>query len=294
MDLLRSLSVCALACALTSPAASANWRLTFADNFDGTAINSTKWNTAYYYSPAVINDELQFYSPNAFSLSSGILSINAVKTTTNANGMEYTSGVLTSLDKFSQAYGYFELRAKLPKGAGFWPAFWLLNQNLAWPPEIDIFEFLGHEMEIPKHTLHYNDTTGTHQSEHDYPLTQDLSDAWHTYGLLWEAGRLVFYIDNVETGRIERPEVPSLPCYIIFNNTVGGSWPGAPNKRRFPTACRSITCASIGTIRPGLIRASRVPRRASRIRRIRPNPQASVSILPTPNSRLPRQRPAAR
>ena len=56
---------------------------------------------------------------------------------------EYISGILTTQSRFSQKYGYFEIRAKIPVGIGVWPAFWMLADDGGWPPEIDVMEGRG-------------------------------------------------------------------------------------------------------------------------------------------------------
>ncbi len=56
---------------------------------------------------------------------------------------EYISGILTTQGRFSQKYGYFEIRAKIPVGVGVWPAFWMLADDGGWPPEVDIMEGRG-------------------------------------------------------------------------------------------------------------------------------------------------------
>lgn len=209
----------------------ANWSLTFADNFNGNSLNDAKWNRSYYYSPSIINDEQQFYSPDALSVKNGYLVITASET--SANGLPYTSGAVTTLDKFSQQYGYFEIRAILPAGSGLWPAFWMLDQNISnYPPEIDIFEFLGHKMNIVHQGLIYRDANNDVGSDRlSMDWLQSLADNnWHTYGLEWSPGELIFYVDGYETGRITRSEVPDVPMYVILNMAVGGGWPGIPNE----------------------------------------------------------------
>lgn len=224
---------------LSASQATAHWKgvirglsVAFCDNFSSTTLNTRKWNTAYYYSPTVINDELQFYSPDAVTISSDSAVLTAQAT--SANGMDYTSGLLTTLDKFYPTYGYFEIRANLPEGAGFWPAFWLLPQGLTWPPEIDVFEMLGHEMNIPKQGFIFT-SNSTQSSVRFEPVMTNLGGAYHNYALLWEPGSLVYFIDGAETARIERSEVPAIPMYVLLNMAIGG-WAGSPNSHTtFPS-----------------------------------------------------------
>ena len=78
---------------------------------------------------------------NPFKVRDGVLSIVASRIPSDLKEMlfsnEYVSGVLTTQKSFSQKYGYFEIRAKIPLGTGVWPAFWLLANDGGWPPEID-------------------------------------------------------------------------------------------------------------------------------------------------------------
>src|SRR5271156_3748622 len=104
------------------------WNLTFDDEFDGPSLDAAKWVPHYNYS-AIINHELQAYVPDALPISNGILSITARHEPGEQGGrtQPYRSGAMTTYGKFSQEYGYFEVRCKLPHGKGFWPAFWLLS-----------------------------------------------------------------------------------------------------------------------------------------------------------------------
>src|SRR6476646_3916601 len=83
-----------------------------------------------------------------FKIHGGILSIVASRTPTALKAVlfnnEYISGILTTQSRFSQKYGYFEMRAKVPVGTGVWTAFWMLADDGGWPPEVDIMEGRGH------------------------------------------------------------------------------------------------------------------------------------------------------
>ena len=68
--------------------------------------------------------------------------------------LPYASGLLTTFRSFSFTYGYIEMRARVPKGKGLWPAFWLLPVDNTWPPEIDVMEVLGGDTNEFHATVH--------------------------------------------------------------------------------------------------------------------------------------------
>ena len=87
-------------------------------------------------SPDIINNELQAYTPENIVVANGLCTIkvehrdavNTDRTGRKGRTQHFASGAFTSYDKFTQTYGYFEARIKMPKspGAGVWPAFWML------------------------------------------------------------------------------------------------------------------------------------------------------------------------
>jgi beta-glucanase (GH16 family) len=139
------------------------------------------------------------------------------------SGYRYISGMISSQSSFTQQYGVFEMRAKLPKGQGLWPAFWLLPASKAWPPEIDIMEVLGHEPNVLYTTLHSN-ATGTH-TKSDIPAhnVSGTADGFHTYAVDWGPKEIIFYFDNKEIARRPTPDDMHQPFYILANLAVGGS-----------------------------------------------------------------------
>src|SRR4029453_19238482 len=94
-----------------------------------------------------------------FRVKDGVLSIVASRTPpalkTVLFNNEYISGILTTQSVFSQKYGYFEIRAKVPVGVGVWPAFWMLADDGGWPPEIDIMEGRGQRPDNMVMTTHW-------------------------------------------------------------------------------------------------------------------------------------------
>ncbi|MFO1417781.1 MAG: glycoside hydrolase family 16 protein [Methylotetracoccus sp.] len=233
-----SLSLAAVAAlSLTLPhSADAGWKKTFADEFSGTAVDRAVWQTKDGFGTETYSgggvQEAQCYEDSATSTSNGNLVLTATKKTFTScaaaidlSAIQYSSGRVTSYGKFSQTYGYFEARMKIPAGAGFWPAFWLLQTDNAWPPEIDIMEWVGKDPYKVYHTFHWNE--GGHQAKGtsasaSVPWSQD----WHTYGVDWQPGLIVWYVDGKETGRVANSFVPNKPMYILVNLALGGGWGG--------------------------------------------------------------------
>jgi beta-glucanase (GH16 family) len=204
------------------------WKRTFVDEFNGRALDLQKWNTSYHWYPTVINNELQAYVSDAFEFKQGILKIRADQRT--AQGQQYTSGSITTMDRFVQIYGYFEMRAKMPKGTGFWPGFWLMMQSKEWPPEIDVVEYIGSKPDWVALTFHSKDSQQQHQASHEYFNGPDFSADFHRFGLLWAPRTLVWYVDGVERARYTGDTVPNQPMYLLTNMAVGGEFPGPPDK----------------------------------------------------------------
>jgi hypothetical protein len=152
---------------------------------------------------------------------------------------DYISGAINSYP-FGQMYGYFEMRGRLPVGRGLWPAFWLMPIDLAWPPEIDVMEVLGHEPNRIFTTVHSRKFAKGTQIGFG-TKTLDLSTDDHRFGVDWGPERIRFYVDRQLVFSQPTPEDCHKPFYIIANLAVGGptSWPGPPDdSTRFPAHFR--------------------------------------------------------
>jgi hypothetical protein len=132
----------------------------------------------------------------------------------------YKRQIVTSLKRQKFSYGYFEMRAKLPKGQGIWPAFWLTNDSTL---EIDAMEMLGHEPNKVYMTLHRN---GSQVQGRSY-TGPDYSAGFHTFGVDWQPTYVKWYLDGVLAATYSGA-MPSDPLYICLNTAVGGAWPGSP------------------------------------------------------------------
>lgn len=188
----------------------------------------------------VYNDEKEKYAsgegPNVF------IQNNRLRITARFDHGIYTSGRLVS--KGSWQYGYFECRARLPKGKGTWPAFWLLGDNLrkkdasnpGWPKcgEIDVMEQVGFEPNKIHCSLHSGSVNWMKKEQRTFAVDiPRVTTGFHNYGLDWTAEHLDFYIDGKRVGGFEKPKDAPVenwpfdaPFYMILNLAIGGTWGG--------------------------------------------------------------------
>jgi beta-glucanase (GH16 family) len=167
---------------------------------------------------------------NPFSVSNGVLDITA-SPGSNPLGLAYNSGVISTQGDFTQTYGYFEMRAELPQGAGMWPGFWLLSADQVWPPEIDALEAFGapnahgeggaNQMHYAVHALNPQQNDGGWAT-----IPGNIYTAYHTYGVDWEADFITYYVDGQQVGRVTTPAEAHKPMFLLANLAVGGTWPG--------------------------------------------------------------------
>ncbi|MBM7539855.1 glycoside hydrolase family 16 protein [Amphibacillus cookii] len=200
------------------------WQLVWRDEFEGEQVNRSKWTLEEGWLDK--NNELQFYHPNQVKVDQGKLRIETNKS--------YQSGALHTKDKWRFLYGRVEIRARLPRGQGIFPAFWMLpNQDETWLPEIDIIELLGHEPDRVWMVVHglENDRLRSDSASFKGP---DFSETFHTFVLEWSKDELIWLIDGVERYRTTS-FVPQVPMYLYLNTAVGGDWPGSPDETtKFP------------------------------------------------------------
>ena len=228
---------------------SATATLTFSDEFTSLSLwNGTTgtWSTKYPFAPEKggslpSNGEQEWYinsmyapttSVRPWTVSNGVLTLTAQPAPASLqpliDGYQYTSGMINTFNSFTQTYGYFEMRAQLPAGQGLWPAFWLLQADMSWPPEIDAMEVLGHDM-TTLYTAAHTNQTGSHTSKGGTIKVPDMSAGYHTYGVDWQADYITYYFDGNEVWKTATPSDMHEPMYMIANLAVGGYWPGMVN-----------------------------------------------------------------
>jgi beta-glucanase (GH16 family) len=175
------------------------------------------------------NNELQYYThdrPENARIEKGILHIEARKE--SWEGKPYTSARLVTKGKGDWQYGKVEVRAKLPKGRGTWPAIWMLASTtpLRWPDdgEIDIMEQVGFDPGIIHGTIHckkYNHIIGTQKAA-----------TRHVYSFEWTRDKMTWAIDGKEYYTLPRLEggYEAWPfdnqMHLLLNLAVGGNWGG--------------------------------------------------------------------
>lgn len=239
-----------------TPNQSPKWVLTWSDEFnapDGSPPDPTKWVPATGGN-GWGNNELEYYTTDIRNAHQehGSLVIEAIQEPyTGPDGVSrnYTSARLKTSGKFSQAYGRFEARIKMPIGKGIWPAFWLLGDDIAtvgWPKcgEIDIVENLGSEPSVAHGTIHGPGYSGDHAIGSPYTLPDDkrFTDDFHIFAVEWEPQEIRFYVDDNLYATRRPSELPAgahwaydHPFYILLNLAVGGKWPGNPDSTtQFP------------------------------------------------------------
>ena len=234
----------------SKPQAASEWTLVWSDEFnntDGSGPDPSKW-VVETGGGGWGNNELEYYTArpqNAFQRD-GNLVIQVLKEKfTGPDGVsrDYTSARLKTLGKFSQAYGRFEARIKIPRGQGIWPAFWMMGDDIdkvGWPTcgEIDIMENIGKEPSLVHGTIHGPGYSGDKGPTASYESSdhRPFADDFHIYAVEWEPEAIRFYVDDHLYATRTPTDLPKgtkwvydHPFFLLLNVAVGGDWPGAPD-----------------------------------------------------------------
>jgi len=223
--------------------------LTFEDTFDGVALNRDVWNVVNGDGCEQElcgwgNNELESYAAHGLQVENGRLIITAQ---IREGSPRYTSAKITTEHHFSQRYGHFEARMKLPAGKGLWPAFWLLPQDSEhpWPVdgEIDILEATGDMPERVLGAAHFGQWPNhTHYSE-TLRRVSPVTGEFHVYAVDWQPGEISWSVDHKVHGVMTPSDI--LPWewvfdrksfYLILNLAIGGTLGGPVDDTVFPAA----------------------------------------------------------
>jgi beta-glucanase (GH16 family) len=257
---MRYIVVAILVVFLESYSYSAEWQLAWSDEFDYTGLpDSMKWN---YEVGFVRNAEMQYYTKddlNNARVENGMLIIEGRKQQIpnpkyNPNldswmakreFAQYTSASITTRGRESWTYGRIEVRAKLPRGKGTWPAIWTLGDNIykvKWPKcgEIDIMEQVGKDPDWIYGTVHYS-ADDKHISSGGKIRAVDPVADFHIYAINWYDDHIDFFFDSTKyfTFPLDKAGLGAdnpfrKPQYLIINLALGGSWGGEIDDSIFP------------------------------------------------------------
>lgn len=231
--------------------------LVWHDEFDGDKLDLTKWGYQHGvqddYGGNVTgpkywgNNEQQYYTEDAVSVSDGMLTITATK---QAMGdRSYTSGRILTRDLASFTYGYIEARIQTPAITGMWPAFWMLPQPLqvgsshnvygGWAKsgEIDIMEIRGRNVNVSTCALHFGGSSPNNTHKGSSCQLNGRIDEFHVYAIEWTAESITWFVDGESfftmtadewwTESSSEKSAPfDQPFFILLNLAVGGNFDG--------------------------------------------------------------------
>src|SRR5690554_2755276 len=179
-------------------------KLIFEEHFEGEGLpNAALWNVEEA-GHGFGNKEAQFYTARLENVYVKDSLLHIVARKEAYQNRLYTSAKITTYQKKHFTYGYFEVRMKLPKGKGTWPALWFLgtkrNEGYGWPlcGEIDLMEYVGKHEDVVHFSLHSkkkNHLLGN--NVHFKQYIEGLTDDFHIFGMRWDKDGFAYYVDDV-------------------------------------------------------------------------------------------------
>lgn len=235
-----------------APTSYQGYSLVWSDEFSGTELNTADWTHEIGSGCPNLcgwgNNELQYYRAENTTVANGHLTIEAKEE--NIAGRSYTSSRIKTQGKQFFKYGRIDIRAKLPRGNGLWPALWMLGESISsvgWPRsgEIDIMEMIGGQNSTTLGTAHwYNenwDVPGHQYSGGSTNLSSgELADEFHVYSIIWDATSIEWYLDDATSPFYVLYTSPSFMSefredfFFLFNIAVGGTLGGAVDNSNLP------------------------------------------------------------
>ncbi|MBX3285312.1 MAG: glycoside hydrolase family 16 protein [Actinobacteria bacterium] len=230
----------------TTVATPTGWRLVGGDEFDGTALDTTRWKP-YHSNYGSANLQLECNTPANVAVSGGSLRIMSAKQTVatcpgSPVAMDYTSGFVGSRETgtYYPRFARFEIRAKVPHAQGLWPAFWLRHRNGASTAEVDVMEYFHSQLPGKvTQTLHLDGVANVSKRNSSFEAPTP-TPGWHTFAaeIAPDPGGIRFtflldgavthtYVDPTHAWADKAPE--SATWDIAINQAVGGRWAGHPD-----------------------------------------------------------------
>lgn len=228
----------------STPSGYQGWSLVWADEFDGTNINTNYWTHEIGNGDGGWgNNELEYYTDAEENsrIEDGKLVIEARDD--SWNDKKYTSARMITKEKFAIGFSRTDIRAKLPYGQGIWPALWMLGNDVdskGWPAcgEIDIMELIGNAPSTSHATVHWGVDFPSHKYVgQSYSLSREkFKDRFHVFSVVREYNQMWFYVDDILIFEFSSKDLQGQPnpfnqqFFYIFNVAIGGNWPGNPDE----------------------------------------------------------------
>ncbi len=235
------------------PPVEGEWKLTFEDNFDGDKIDLHKWNLYSHQGDYHLGKATAWSKDNVI-VKDGKLLLRVEKRKAHHNDdpnqpvSDYATGNCDTFGKWTQRYGYWEARLKMPATPSAFTAFWLMpDRGLEYgadPKAVaygesrhfqrDSTNGFGMEFDIQEQLsiwgpnrhdfgFHWDHYMKNHKSTGNFGgYFQPDAEGFVTCGMLWTPGRIIIYQQGREAGRWECPRVGSVPEHIILQHITGG------------------------------------------------------------------------
>jgi len=206
------------------------WKLVWNDEFNGTALDESKW----VYRPDG-KRKGGWWDRRAVSLDGkGRLAIKTFR-----EGDKVIDGCITTQGKFEHAFGFYVARIQLQQQPGHWSAFWITGAGVHKVgdegrdgTEIDIMEKPWLDERV-QHTFHWDGYGKAHKSEGKVVKVPGVMEGFHTFAIWWKPDEYMFYVDGKETWRTKGGGPSQVPEYMLLSDEVG-KWAGDIAKARLP------------------------------------------------------------
>lgn len=206
------------------------WKLIWQDEFDGPALDESKWNRLGDWK----RRDGSWVKDDAYVDGQGHLLLRVKK-----EGDRFTCGAVNTRGKFEHAFGYYVARCKMPKAQGHWPAFWMMCDGVETVgedgrdgTEIDIMELPWRDGQVTMN-LHWDGYKEQHKSAGTKLTLPKITEGFHNYGLLWTPQQCVFYVDDQEVWRSSAGGVSQVPEFLKLTEEIG-KWGGDITKAQLP------------------------------------------------------------
>ncbi|MGH9039621.1 MAG: glycoside hydrolase family 16 protein [Acidimicrobiia bacterium] len=195
------------------------WVPRFAEEFDGDGLEPSRWENGFGWGLSS-NNTFGYCDPDHNRVVDGVLVQHIERRA--QGGKPFSVGCINTKDRFSQLYGYWEVRLRAAPCPGARAAFWGKPADESWPPELDVIEVHGDERHVARLSAHWREGRRIVRSRGGW-AGPDLSAGWHTFGAEWSPTEVVWYVDGVARRRLQRGATyldDGGAFYVILNAQV--------------------------------------------------------------------------